>query len=315
MNLIKFILSIFIGLLLLMACEKECLDIRSEQVNIGYTYFVEEISYKAPSFHPDSADTILFVKENKILGERYLIKKALSTGEEIVLVNHPFLHRQPKWGRQDWILFNLLSHSGVQIGKVNSNGKKMEQLTNRSTNLEYSWSPSGTHFLSTSTLDGGVQVFLNDCSENYIRKIEGTLGAKFAEWSPDSNFIAFTKLFETQYLTLLEIKTNKHIQLQEINFSNPFVHSISWHPNSKDIFWSTPSGIYRTSITNQETERIKESCHSNEYAILQVAPTGDGLIVEKIKREVVEPKTTTIKEDYSIWTMDLSGKNECLLIE
>ncbi len=113
-------------------------------------------------------------------------------------------------------------------------------------------SPDGRHVVFGVTDDRGqTQLWIRDFEDFTAHPLEGTRGATYAFWSPDSREVGF---FETRKIKRIEISTGRVQTLVEQG--SPYPRGASWNENGQVLYVpDSNSGVYLVD-TAGGTERL-----------------------------------------------------------
>lgn len=285
---------------------KGCLDFKDlPKSTDGYRYVnVQRYTEWVHSVHfnpNNTSELVAFLINTNTPLIRKLVTYNILTKQVSLLVEGN-LGGVPRWGRENWILFN----SGSNIYKINPKSNDLVQITSQGSNHEGCWSYDGQKiaYLSWQNQSGGGQAGYLVIG-NQDNPIIDSIKTNFSGcWAGDSFLINVISnkidVYDYPKLTLIkQIDPNVSTNLT----------SIDWLPLTKNVIWTCSKGIFKTDLDTGQTMCIKSSCETKAYGYISVAPDGKKMLSVALHHEK-NNKAKTVESYDKLYIMNIDGTNE-----
>ena len=289
-------------------CCFDCEDFPTSP-ELGWFFTKSGTQYIAPQFNPNNENEFVYLRTG-IEAFPELVKYNMLSESETVLCNSVQIITQPQWGKQGWILFTSY---GNRIWRIYEDGTDLEQITEFN-----SMRPAFTTDANKFIVMGGPHP---DILGEYrpIMNLEGTLvdsvPYKLGEIAIGYPYLSIDSSFYNSYQYYSDHALNKKgigklengISLQKLNSINIAPSDIT--SNGEKIFYSTYWGkLYVLDLLTLQTKTFRSGCQTMYYNHIDISPSGDKLIVQKVISEVVSEEE--ILERNEIWLIDVNGCND-----
>lgn len=318
----KNFIYLFALLLALSACKKNVLEPMSDcdplppEPRLGWNYIFPDTGYSAPCFNPENPDEIIYREHHFSTGEFWLCKLNLKTMKKEYILQGNFWS-EPKWGKEDWIIFTL---SDANIYKIHSNGTNLTQLTFIGKCFDPGWSHdynkiyySSYIILSDTTRPGipppqqqkeiGISM---DLDGKFIDTLWGGWGNGMAPIN-DSMAASVDMVFPTTGLSLFNFKSGGYKFIYKNNSSDGVGGLGIAQITDKEFLWSSEQGLYVTNISSKLTFQLKETCNSNYYSHPTYSTQLNKIIME---HTIKIPKGDIMDGSHNIVMMNPDGTGE-----
>lgn len=242
-----------------------------------------------------------------------LYKYSFTTATTQQLTTGLNIFNQPKWGKNGWIVFNVINGADREIYKIKSNGDSLKKLTSGHPDLFPEWnfnatkiifnratylaSPSSKIFIANDTglvLDSIDNQYFNFGSCNKLDELACPPKSKL-------NFGITSINLASKLETLLYNQTD-----------NNAIQGITWHPNGEDVYFTTLyNGLYKVSKTSKQLSLVKSFCTSKSYSFITFSQDGLFMLVERIDARVVNCNPWYKS---TIYKVSIDGKAETKII-
>lgn len=293
-------------------CAKIPTDISSQPRQVIETSFQR----LAPCFNPLNVNEFIYLTQDSLFYNS-LIKYNLITKKETVILSGQRIVRQPKWGKNGWILFAGLN---LQIFKVKDNGDSLTQLTSVYSNTYPEWFGIDKIFFSVAS--GSDKIAGNKIigfDGTRLDSIQATVMNTVIIYNSINDLMELAGLGGgVSDIVFMNLKSKQLNYL--IKDTSKIIHyttGVTWHPNNKDIYYSTTVvgennsglvGICRLNKDSKENVLIKNACNSRSYSLLSISPDGKKIIAERQDYQLMPDNNLLKKSDICI--MDIDGRNE-----
>jgi hypothetical protein len=283
---------------------------------IGYNTRMVDTSYTAPFYNPENGDEFLYKKlyrhvEVKPDGSTWqgtkeeLWKFHLGSRKHQIITDRVWL--DPKWGPNDWIIFN---RHDSHLWKIKSNGDSLTRLTQEGTNYHPCWSPDGQWIAYHVGLREG-QSPLQLISQDGLQKVD-SFAAEFRDsypiWSPDGEQVVATTATQLYHY---HFPTREITRLTTGNYFGP--GPVVWFPDSRKVLWTSGEGLYTTDVISKETQTLRLNCDAYRYIFGSVHPSGEEILVSRSHGWLVG--RDSIFYETSIVRMKPDGSGEEVVLE
>jgi hypothetical protein len=281
---------------------------------------IKETSFQrlAPCFNPLNANEFIYLTQDSFFNNS-LIKCDLTSKKETVILTGQRIIRQPKWGKNGWILFAGLN---LQIYRVKDNGDSLTQLTSVYSNTYPEW--YGTDKIFFSVIGGTDKIAGNKIigfDGKRLDSIQATVMNTVITYNSINDLNELTGIGgggAISNLAYINLKTKKLIYLtSDVSSNERYPAGVCWHPNNKDIYYATWViagnnsdfvGICRLNKDSKENVLIKNACNSRSYSLISISPDGKKIIAERQDYQLL-PDNNLLKNS-DICIMDIDGRNE-----
>ncbi|MBL57221.1 MAG: hypothetical protein CMP61_08540 [Flavobacteriales bacterium] len=272
--------------LILFSCRKgydsnEC-EPPSSLLNGNVSYISSTENYSNPCFNPNNQDEFSFIKWDQGVPELWVGN--IKTNEYFFLDSG--VYYTPKWGKNNWIVYNLLNN---EIYIIRPNGSNKKQLTfNSSINTNPNWSPNGDKIVYRSSKDlSNGYLYIMDTLGNDLERIEIVSGNN-PSWSPNGDKIAL-KNYNGINIYNLVTKENKIINADDnsINFN--------WIGNDT-LLWEGSSGISISCLKSNNITLLSKDCFKKSYDHPTISVDGKIMCREYIN-EIIDDNNVFFKSD------------------
>ncbi len=290
-------------------CEKVSSDAGSSPCVMTY-YDETPIQFKAPYFNPNNENEFVFIEINfdsslyNLCIYNYLtkVKKIIATGVSAVC--------QPKWYYNNKIIFD----NNSSIYSINSDGSNLQQLTFDVLDIWPEWIDSANICYTNNRYGDGIYLNLPNEEADTISNFPLTLASissnsllattnRYRD-APDLIYCNLDTLYKIKWDTL-GVNTN--------NYGYERIQCINWHPNNEDIYYTKYAlGIFKVNIVNEQWEQIAEGCFGAWYNYLDISPSGNKIVAEKI---FTSYENCTYYLTSCVVLMDTDGRNEIVILK
>ena len=210
----------------------------SGNIQLQPTFLYDTGYVSWPYFNPNNSSEIIYCKDGQ------LIKYNLSTSLSQILYSGGII-RPPKWGRNGWILLNVV---GAKVYKINANGDSLTQLT-YNTDFAPEWNYSGDKFMtqhSNSTTSTSYNSAIFDIDGNLLDTLPDQFGSAMC-WQNESNLF-ITGLNAPVYgMQVVNVQTHSATVLFSSGGGNNSdgIETAYWYPDGQNILYTLPCGVYK----------------------------------------------------------------------
>jgi hypothetical protein len=274
----------------------------------GYTFatfYSRGINRFAPCFNPKNHDEFVFYTIDYSTSKRQLVIGTISTKSERVILEDVRIGGQPKWGINGLIVFSSISDYKLYV--ISPDGKNYRAVTEIGGYLYPDWldgevvTAQYSERLSPPFFYSEVNInrWILDLPEHQQFRL-GTNNALKEK--------AYLINAESPNIAVWSSSKNETITSKKSNGFNR-IEGIAWHPNNKDIYYSTvKTGLFKINKEGKRENRLKKACDSRQYRYLSISADGQVIIVERVDAE--QDENGNRHEKYDIVMMDINGNNE-----
>lgn len=230
-----------------------------------YNHIFPDTGISAPCFNPENPNEIIYREHIYTTGEFWLCKYNIATKKKSYILKAEF-NSEPKWGKNDWIVFSLNDYN---LYRIKSTGEELKQLTFDNKTYHPSWTFNDSLIVYSSYV-----IIPNPADTNrlihlaigVISDINGVSIDTITGWSRNSVFCSDTIMFSVSHNGMGTINTNigEHIMYKELKDDEGGSFGIE-KLNANTVYWSNFDGIYSTNIFSGESRVIKATCNSSFY--------------------------------------------------
>ncbi|MGZ6554615.1 MAG: hypothetical protein ACXVDV_18645 [Bacteroidia bacterium] len=274
--------------------------------------FFDTTQFQAPSINPNNPDELVFLYTNvnkpQLSG---LYSFSILTSSKKQLTSGLKILNQPKFGKNGWVLINVVNGDYREIWKIKSNGDSLTKITSNYPDLYPEWNSDATKIIFNR------QIYLGSPSSKIlIADPQGTIldsitNQYFFDGAIDKNDeLVFPPYSKRNYgITTVNLVTKAETKLYEPNDPySPIIQGIACHPNAEDFYFTTYyNGLYKINKVSKVVSLIKSFCDTKAYGFISFSPDGTFLLAERIdgRLENCNPHFKS-----SIYKLSLDGKNE-----
>lgn len=283
----------------LFSCKKEntnpeaCKEIPPAPVGFGYKLVCGGNCYGAICVNPNNVNELLVFRGlDSIGGSGLVIYDLLNKTSRVIFQGT--IYYQPKWGINDWILFNY----DEEIWKIKSNGDSLTQLTFGTYNFSPEWSMDCTKFIYR---DQKIQKNIIANSDGVHLDTIDVGGFDIPCWQHDTMICGVGPAWAST--------ANPYNNTWDIVYDfedTGFCGSAQWI-DKQNFIW-TCHGIYMSNYLTKETTVIKSSCNAKIYLYPSYCPSADKIYFLVLNRRL--KNINTIENTTQIKMMDTDGSDE-----
>lgn len=274
------------------------------------TNYYDSTQFNAPFLNPNNSDEFVYLYKNSVHPQQNgLYKFTISTKVKQQLVSNLIIFNQPKWGKNNWILFNVINGDNREIYKVKSNGDSLTQLTLNNPDLFPEWDNVNNRIIFNR------QIYLGSPSSKIL--ICNTNGVIID--SINNQYFNFGSCNQYLELALPPISKQKcgvtlvnAISKTETLLYSPSTcvanQGICWSADGEDIYFTVyVKGLYKLNKTTKNLSTIKSFCDTKKYSFISVSNDNTFFLVERI-----DGRTVNCNPYYksTIYKISIDGKNE-----
>lgn len=304
MNNKKFVFCL-LSIFLFTQCKKdehECETIEQLSTMTGDPlYEGSPIFQKYPHFNPNNSDEIIFISHSQ---DNYpnsdLVRYNLESKERIVIIQGYFTGK-PRWGKNDWILMQVLDNDGYNVYKIKSNGDNLTQLSPTSESGSYFdplWNFTNENILYRLSLADSEKYILTDVEGGIIDTLSSG-GQHMSSWQHPKYMASGTM----QGLLISNPLVSEEFEYLFELPDQPGAPGAEWLDEER-IIWCHMTGVYVTNIVNRETSMIRENCNADFLEFPTYAPDINKVIFMRTER-IKEKK----RDEYGIQRASLYMMN------
>ena len=287
----------------LFSCNKEntnleaCKEIPPAPVGFGYKLVCGGNCYGSICVNPNNVNELLVFRGlDSIGGSGLVIYDLLNKTSRVIFKGT--VYYQPKWGINDWILFNY----DEEIWKIKSNGDSLTQLTFSTFNFSPEWNIDCTKFIYR---DQKIQKNIIASSDGLHIDTTDVSGFGNPCWQHDSLICGVAPAwaaYSNPYNNTWGIVYN----FEPEGFSG----SAQWI-DKQNFIW-TRHGIYKSNYLTKETTIIKPSCNAIIYLYPSYCLSADKIYFLVLNRRLKD--RNTIENTTQIKMMNTDGSDEVEII-
>jgi hypothetical protein len=255
-------------------------------------------------FNPNDSNEFIYVKKRSLIHD--LVKYNLSSQKEVILLSNVSILFQPKWGKNNLILFN---DEHFQLFTIRPDGTDLRLIKTKASFSHLEWKNDsiivGHYRYSTATFGYFASLNINtskldSINNNYF--IQTAYNDKGEYCYQNRSYLKFES-------------NNKTITLIDSTYGSGVINDCKWHPNNVDIYYSTNvTGLFKINKNTKQITKIKSACDTRRYKEISISSDGKKIIVHRV--DSPQPKdNATPEEDAGIYLMDIDGKNEVKLFQ
>ena len=261
--------------------------------DFGWAYSYEGAQSSMPCFNPNSDEEFLYVRVLPDGSEVRIHNLALNKSTLVLKDKFVF---PPKWGKNGWILLNLMDNN---IWKIKPNGDSITNITSGTGDLfGPNWNFSCTGISAYLSTVGAVLLNING---KVIDTFRGTPVSHPFNYLDDDHLLSF---WESIGAYSIADDTFRPMAPCDKPTCSGGV-SI----NGNEFIWSDKTGIYRSNTISGETELLKATCDSKIYFYPTVNHSRTRLLWSTLER-VPSGNGNSLKIYRKIVSMDINGDNE-----
>ncbi len=253
-------------------------------------------------YNPNNPNEIIFRLSDGVADGFELVKYNLETKERKEIYQGTFSNR-PRWGKNGWILLNIIDSLGFNIYKIDETGNNLTALTTKGNCLNPEWDINSSSFIYSIANSSPAQyIIANDQGEIIDSTYAGVIGDG-ATWQHE-------KLIANPSFKGLVISDPEKSNAEEIFQTEALAQSLPgavWL-NNKEVFWCNTTGIYITNIESKETQIIRQTCNALAYQRPTYTQQAKKIILEKLER--INEDDGTGKAIINVVSMNLDGTEE-----
>jgi hypothetical protein len=275
--------------------------------------YPDRYKYSFPSFNPDNAEEIAFIRYDYQQGEWSLCILNFCSGELKVLTDKVL--EDVDWGNGDWIVFTGKDH---QIWKIKSNGEDLTRLTNSGENSHPIWNVEGSEVAYTQLGPSGDFYVIdeNGILKDTILEMQYHLGY---DWSSSDKFSTFTggSDFSSYRPGYFDWVTGEFSFVDEVNEMN-YIFDIEWSRDNDELYWIAKRKIAKTDIyTGIRTElvNIPFEVNSRYYESFTISPDFKYIVAGRENRKKVNDCDWEITQKLYIMNIDGTDERKILIPE
>lgn len=285
------------------------LDFTGCNISLAVNYY-DSTQFKTPSINPNNPNEFVYYYTNSNKQSlNGLYKYEITTGLKTPLITGLNLLAQPKWGKNGWILFNVINGDDREIYKVKSNGDSITKLTSFHPDLFPEWNSDATRIIFNRAIYLAApqsKIFIADINGSLTDSIDNQYF--FYGACNGNNELAYPPFFRRNY----GITTLNFISKNETTLYNPpadnTIQGITWHPNNDEVYFTTLNdGLYKVSKLTKKLTLIKQFCTSKSYGSISMSPDASFILAERIDARVYN---CAPYYKSSIYKLSLDGKIE-----
>jgi WD40 repeat protein len=276
------------------------------QITCPHENFIypDKYYYTFPSFNPNNADEIAFVRTEYSFPPKFqLCKFNFCSGALKVLSDNAL--EEVDWSVKDWIVYE---GADLQIWKVKSDGEGLTRLTNGGENSNPVWNKTGNKIAYWRTGAGGKVYVLDEFGS---RLDTLSLFRPYA-WSPNDQIICSGPGSDLISYTIgyFDLNNEAFIFFNEVD-EQGYVFSMQWSPDYKEIYWVTGQKVSKFNMeTRVRTNIIDIPLEQNSrfYEGIDISPDNKHIIVVKKGNKKVGNCDWEIT--YRLHILNIDGTNE-----
>lgn len=231
-------------------------------------FYPERYKYSFPSFNPNNAAEIAFVRWDRQENEWHLCILDFCSGELRIITDQAFEYVD--WGKKDWIIFIGRDH---QVWKVQSNGEGLTRLTNGGENSNCIWNADGNAIVYVRTNAPGYCFMLNE-NGTILDTIEKMQARPAFDWSPDDKILTLDGDANTYGFGYYDMALDTIVFVEEVELKN-YIHQMEWSKDYTEIFWTGVWKIARTNIhtsLKMEIINLPDGVNNRRYIGFTISP-------------------------------------------
>lgn len=267
--------------------------------------------FQAPCINPNDPNEFCYLYKNSNNSAlNGLYKYTISTGVKQQLTTGLSLFNQPKWGKNGWILLNVISGGDREIYKIKANGDSLTQVTTGKPDLFPEWNADCSKIIFNRAAYLGSpnsQIFIADKNGVILDSISNqyfNLGScnKFNELAcPPKSRLHFG-------VTRIDLASKAETLLYNPADESNSIQGLFWHPNGEKVYFTTLyGGLYSLNQYTKDLAMLKGFCGTKRYSHISIAGNGSFILVERIDGRVqnCEPYFKS-----TIYKVSIDGKSE-----
>jgi hypothetical protein len=276
--------------------------------------YYDSTQFSAPSINPNNSDEFVYVYTNynrpQLSG---LYKYTISTGIKQKLASIGIIF-QPKWGKNNWILFSVSNNDFREIYRIKSNGDSLKQITINQTDLFPEWDNSSNRIIFNRQIYLGSpasKIMIADFNGNLKDSINNQY-FKFGTCNQNSELVFPPFANRECGITLINSLTKSENVLNQPGSGCLAKNvGVAWHPNDEDIYYTTYIGsLYKLNKVSKQLSVIKSFCDTKRYSFISISTDGNFMLVERIDGRIVNCNPWYKS---TIYKVSINGKEEQLI--
>ncbi|MCB0644859.1 MAG: hypothetical protein KDC44_24605, partial [Phaeodactylibacter sp.] len=269
-----------------LACERsevepspDCIGFEDSYTGFGHepAIYIQYPSYEMPYFNPNNSDEIIFRYADGTSQEFDLIKYNWRTQVKETLYTGYF-NKRPRWGKQDWILLNVLDSLGFNIYKMRSDGTNLTKLTAQNRCFSPEWNYASDQFIYRLDEVGSDIFIISDINGQPLDSV--LVGPEtFGSWQHPYLFA------NGSYLGLFigNLTTSEYGLIYDPGALAQSLNGAEWFDEQR-VIWCHTTGIYITDVFSKTTTQIRSTCNTDTYQFPSYAPEIDKVIFQRMQR-------------------------------
>lgn len=211
---------------------------------------------RSPAWQP--GHRVLFYSSFR-LGRACIFSHDLSSGARATVASFNGMNDGAAISPDGSRIAMILSKSGspdVWLSRLDGSGLR-QLTTTREDEASPCWSPDGKTLCFSSRAEGATRLYLVDVNTGKMRPLNtgGIRGATEPDWSPDSRWIAFTRMGGRENFQVYVVPAEGGEAKYVGDGEDP-----SWAPNSRTLaIVRRKGGVRRLSLLDVPTGRVKDS--------------------------------------------------------
>lgn len=284
----------------LFSCKKEntipeaCKEIPLAPVGFGYKLVCGGNCYESICVNPNNVNELVVSRGLDSIGGGGLVVYDLLNKTSRVIFKGT-VYYQPKWGINDWILFNY----DEEMWKIKSNGDSLTQLTFDTYNFSPEWSRDCSKF---TYRDHKIKKNIIATSEGVHLDTIDVGGYDIPCWQHDSLICGVGPAWASV--------SNPYDDTWNIvyDFDDTGTFGSAQWIDNENFIWTCEYGIYMSNYATKETTLIKSLCNSIIYVYPSYCPSADKIffLVGNLKLKDIN----TIEVTTQIKMMNTDGSDE-----
>lgn len=303
-----------LALVLLIGCKKdkvsnECKDFDSSQlINVlggpYYNWIGEQL--RNPSFNPNDANEIMFVRESTGSQDKQIYIYNLVSKSKELIYDGEVLGR-PRWGRNDYIIFYKM---GGHIWKIRSDGEGLTSLNIPMPIYHPQWNSEGVKFAANAPISQASNRLIIFDEEGEVLDSTEIPRAFSSPSSYEREDVLVIRQVEEIIFFDLDNETVLDTYYPQANFDNStgFGGNIFWL-DSNNLILGNRDGIHQISYPELQNIHLVKGCTDRVYSWGSLNSSKTKMVWEIYEREINENKTHINVKRYLV-IMDLDGGNE-----
>jgi len=243
----------------------------------------DSVLYSSPSFNPENAAELLYIRYTEGRNEYRLDKVNLKTGAKaIVYSTNQDIISSCAWGRGGRILFceagNLTAVPHYDLYQIQSDGSGKTRITQGQEAYTVSWNFDQSQYIYSALYNH--ESYVADGSTNQVRDTFPRLFTSYDSWA-HPYFVAFP---DSMGLRIYDMVIDSAYAIQEATWPATGVrNACTWLNDYQTLVYAQHDGIYSVNTSNNKKLQLASSCPQREYKAVSYAPLSRKLVWQRLE--------------------------------